>query len=137
MSIKISDPSVTIELSGALIDNLDRIGSEAERRIIRAMEQATREVMEEVKSGWPVRTGRSRDGFRTVVRLVDGGSTVQAYITNDATSDGGQRYPFLINTPAREGYKNRWRATVNKQLKQRAKQLIGELEDELVAAAGG
>lgn len=137
MSIQIKDRSVSIELSGALIDNLDQIASEAERRIIRSMEAATREVMEAARSDWPVKSGRTRDSFRTVVRLIDGGSTVQAYITNDATSSDGARYPFIIRTTAAEGFNRRWTEKVSKPLKKRAKKLARELEVDLIVAAGG
>jgi hypothetical protein len=137
MSVKVSDKWVTVELSGDLIDNLDQIATDAERRIIRSMHDTVTKVMAEAREFWPKRTGRTERSWRTVVRLIDGGSKVQAYITNDATNPkDGFRYPFAVLTPAEEGYERRWVREVNQPLKDEAKNLVKLLEADLVAAAG-
>ena len=160
MSIKSSGGNVSLELSGDLIDNLDQIATDAERRIIRSMQDAVDEVMVEAREGWPYKTGRTYKSWRTVVRLIDGGTKVQAYVTNDATSPrDGARYPFIVGfssvlkwktlhrenvegSVTRSGkpvqdYGRIWPKLVNRPLKKRARKLVKELEADLVAAAEG
>ena len=155
MSIKSSSGDVSLELSGDLIDNLDQIATDAERRIIRSMQDAVDEVMVEAREGWPYKTGRTYKSWRTVVRLIDGGTKIQAYITNDATSPkDGARYPFIVGfssilkaldceaSKTRSGkpvqdYGRIWPKLVNRPLKKRARKLVKELEADLVAAAEG
>ena len=78
---------------------------------------------------WPVKSGRSRAGFRTYTRLKPP-DRFEAVITNDATA-GGARYPFMIRAlhlPTRATAMN---YLVKRPLAKAAKQIAEDLAHEI------
>ncbi len=51
--------------------------------IVAKMEQVADSLEENARSKWPVRTGKSRDGLRSEVRVAPGFTSVRARLVND------------------------------------------------------
>lgn len=131
---------VSVEISGDLQDDLLAIAEGSQRRILQSMIRYNREIVADAKKYWPVKSGRSRDGFRVYTKILPGGA-VTVSITNDARNPKDRnprtaRYPFYIRTPIYKGAGGSyWNRLVRKPWNKGIKKLVDELEQDLIEAA--
>jgi hypothetical protein len=131
---------VTVTISGDLQDDLLAIAEGSQRRILQSMIRYNREIVAEAKKYWPVKSGRSRDGFRVYTKILPGGA-VTVSITNDARNPKDRnprtaRYPFYTRTPIYKGAGGSyWNRLVRKPWNKGIKKLVDELEQDLIEAA--
>jgi len=133
---------VSVEFSGELQDTMLRIAEGADRRVLRSMIAYNEAIVADAKKYWPVKSGRSRDGFRVYTKILPGGA-VTVSITNDARNPKDRnprtaRYPFYTRTPLYKGAGGSyWNRLVRKPWNKGIKKLIVDLEDDLAEAAEG
>ena len=123
-----------IELSGGVKRADDRVlGSATMRRLTARMEAAAKQIHDQAVADWPVKTGDSRRALIYGVRLPNF-STLEGYVGFDPSVAA---YHFYIRR--RYPYNNRrvWVDLIRKPSRRLAKQLAGDLRDDLQSAVGG
>lgn len=131
---------VSVEISGDLQDDLLAIAQGSQRRVLASMLKYNRDVVANAKKYWPVKSGRSRDGFRVYTKIEAGGA-VTVSITNDARNPKDRnprtaRYPFFTRTPIYKGGGGTyWSRLVRKPWNKGIKKLVEEIEQDLLDAA--
>ena len=132
-AILINRGKATVEISGDLLDAVDRAVRGAMPITIGAMEQATAEVLAAARPLWPVKTGRSLAAFREITRLPTP-EEIETSIINDAMTRKGFPYAVVIKT--RPDY-SPWQELVRKPLLDRADDVATQAAAEIAAAFGG
>lgn len=130
----------TVEISGDLEDMLMGIIDDSSKRVLKTLQAYDEKIIADAKKEWPVRTGRSRDGFRVATKI-DANGTLRVSITNLARSLDDRnprraRYYRIYRRPIEEGAGGTyWSILVQKPWRKGIKNLIKELGDDLLEAA--
>jgi hypothetical protein len=132
-AILINRGKATVEISGDLLEAVDRAVRESMPITIAAMEAATAEVLAAARPLWPVKTGRSLAAFREITRLPTP-EEIETSILNDAQTRKGIGYAVLIKT--RPDY-SPWQELVRKPLLDRADSVATQAAAEIAATFGG
>lgn len=97
------------------------------KKVLDRMKEETQQLVNEAKSDWPVKTGKSRDALRIESTVTPKG--VEVNVINDVD------YVYYIKALDLAG-KNPWRELVVKASKKLEKELAEELGEELLKLAG-
>lgn len=114
--------STTHDMLAAAIDNLAP-------GVRERLEREARELYEEARAGWPVKTGRSRDALQWGVRIPDDDS-IESHVGVDPKSDAVE-YFHLIKGRKHRG-KQTWRVLLQRPAQERARKLGEDLKDVLM-----
>lgn len=132
--------TATVEIGAELQDTLLRVLNGSSRRVLQTMIAYDEKIVADAKKEWPVKTGRSRDGFRVYTKI-EQGRRILVSITNDARNPNTRsprlaRYPFYTRIPIKKGAGGPyWKKLVSKPWRKGVKQLIKELGDDLLDAS--
>ena len=92
--------------------------------VVREVEERVDAVLAEARSQWPVRTGQSRGGLVSGLRLPDA-ETVEGFVFNDVD------YAYYIKGRA-QGGKSTYVELVRKPMKAAAERLVQDLGEAIV-----
>jgi len=134
--------TATVEIGGELQDTLLRVLNGSSRRVLQTIIAYDEKIVADAERVWPVKTGRSLNGFRITTKIEQGRSILVG-ITNDARNPNTRnprlsRYPFYTTIPIKKGAGGSyWSVLVAKPWRRGIKQLIKELDDDLLEASKG
>lgn len=131
--ILVNRGKATVEITGDLLDALDRALRQSMPITIDAMERATADVLTNALPLWPVKTGASKRAFREITRLPSA-EEVETSIINDASTRKGVAYAVLIKT---RPDLSPWQEYVRKPLLAKAETVATEAAKEIAAVLGG
>ena len=116
MKLRFGDRQFSIELDDYTESMLRGAIEQAAPGLVAEMERTTAAVVESARAGWPVKTGRSRDGLTAIVRLEDEKIVGVVY--------SSELYGYMIK---RKDGKSPWQELVRKPSLGVAMELAGRL----------
>lgn len=132
--IKVGKGRAEVTITGALADDLERELRELLGPLAEEMQrEADRILQEEILPNWPVKSGRSRDGWKTSLRVHPGSFEVEVVIFNEhdyaryikSTRVGERENATRIRSPFQEH--------VRKPVRAAEKELATRMADVLAA----
>lgn len=121
----------TISVSPGLQQHVEMMLRTAAPRTMEKLRQVTGELVDSAAKDWPVKTGKSKAGLNSVVRLV-GNGVVEGVVSNR------EKYAFMITLPGGAAWAKRlhvWSELVRKPGAKRAPELAEALKLDLIEAA--
>lgn len=82
MALRVGKGKSMVTIEGALADGLEAELRTALGPVGDAMQAEADRIVREAKADWPVKSGRSRDAWRTDLRIHPGSFEVDVYISN-------------------------------------------------------
>lgn len=126
MATRYSEGGVTVELDDTLERFVLAAVDAALPGVRTRLEAEVANLLEEAREEWPVRTGVSRDGLKTVTEI--GPSYVRVLLVNDVD------YAKFVRPSKWYGATTAWERLCKKPMKDLGKRMVIELGPEVVAA---